>query len=86
MAPQTRGMFFPKVVIERDSESEESSSEEEEDTGEECSQVKEKDDENIAEEASTSTKKQPMVISLKKVCKVSHPTPFPLSLCFLTRK
>ncbi|XP_073062088.1 protein DAMAGED DNA-BINDING 2 [Primulina eburnea] len=96
MAPQRRGMLLPQVVIENDSESEETSSEEEEEEEEECSQVKEKDDENMAEEASTSTKK-PITISLKKVCKVckrpGHEAGFrgatyidcPMKPCFLCK-
>ncbi|PIN05551.1 hypothetical protein CDL12_21904 [Handroanthus impetiginosus] len=105
MAPQTRGMSFPKVLIERESDTEESSSEEEEveededegenDVGEESNEehVEEKD------EPSTSTKsrRQPITISLKKVCKVckkpGHEAGFrgatyidcPMKPCFLCK-
>ncbi|XP_057772470.1 protein DAMAGED DNA-BINDING 2 [Salvia miltiorrhiza] len=80
MAPQTRGSSFPKIVIERDSDTEESSEEEleqdedEEDVDDEVQnhagegsdedQVEEKD------EASTSTKRKKDLITLKRVCKV----------------
>lgn len=86
MAPQTRGMSFPKVLIERDSDSEESSSEEEEDEENDDDEVQkhageeESDEEQVEEkdEASTSTKsrREPITISLKKVCKVNLATMF----------
>ncbi|KAL6577124.1 DNA damage-binding protein 2 [Orobanche minor] len=102
MAPQTRGMSFPKVVIERDSDTEESSSSEEgehegvevqNDTGEES------DEEHVDEkdEASTNAKREPITISLKKVCKVckksGHEAGFrgatyidcPMKPCFLCK-
>ena len=77
MAPQTRRMEFPKVIIERDSDSEQSSSDEEQEEeiveGEES-----KNSENEAKnEVVLNAKrkgKAPMTISLKKVCKVSVPS------------
>ncbi|GLT81707.1 hypothetical protein SLE2022_001430 [Rubroshorea leprosula] len=85
MAPQNRRTSFPKVLIERDTDSERSSSDEEEE-GEEEPQSEEEDDgdeeeeetvlesENrkANEEASDAKKKgkAPITISLKKVCKV----------------
>lgn len=79
MAPQTRGLSFPKIVIERDSDSEESSEDEEEqeEIDEEVqNDAEEASDEEQAEEkveASPSTKRrrEPITISLKKVCKVN---------------
>jgi len=70
MAPQTRNQF-PKVVIERDSDSEPSSSEEEEEDQEE-EEVVESENGERKEEASDEKKngKAPITISLKKVCKV----------------
>ncbi|GFP80587.1 protein damaged DNA-binding 2 [Phtheirospermum japonicum] len=107
MAPQTRGMSFPKVVIERDSDTEESSSEDEDDElqndaveeSDEEQLVADDDDNNKDEEASTSTKtkRQPITISLKKVCKVckkpGHEAGFkgatyidcPMKPCFLCK-
>ncbi|CAJ1970632.1 unnamed protein product [Sphenostylis stenocarpa] len=77
MAPLTRRTAFPKVLIERDSDSEQSSSEEEE--GEE-EVLEEEDDgvttanektENLEEDSDIKRKgKAPITISLKKVCKV----------------
>ncbi|KAL3850595.1 hypothetical protein ACJIZ3_012477 [Penstemon smallii] len=104
MAPQTRGVSFPKIVIERDSDSEQSSSSSEDedevqnDAGEESEKVDEVEvvDES---EASTSAKsrRQPISISLKKVCKVckkpGHEAGFrgatyidcPMKPCFLCK-
>ncbi|XP_043725212.1 protein DAMAGED DNA-BINDING 2 isoform X2 [Telopea speciosissima] len=83
MPPQTRRMAFPKIVIERDTDSEQSSSEEEEEE-EAPSAVAEEDEEEVAEkanggkmggklmDASDAKKKEkaPITISLKNVCKV----------------
>ncbi|KAK7385521.1 hypothetical protein VNO78_31243 [Psophocarpus tetragonolobus] len=77
MAPVTRRDSFPKVLIERDSDSEQSSSEEEED--DEMLQDEEDDAVTTANRkaekldvASDSTRKgkAPITICLKKVCKV----------------
>lgn len=82
MPPQTRRTSFPKVVIERDIDSEESSSDEE-DIDEEDDVVGEEevtepnaDEEDGEEEQETSVakKKTPITISLKKVCKVCKRT------------
>lgn len=78
MAPRTRASSFPNVVIERDSDTEESSEEEEEeedvDDGVQNDAEEASDEERVKneEEASTSTKRkrEPITISLKKVCKV----------------
>ncbi|KAI3461648.1 hypothetical protein Pfo_018311 [Paulownia fortunei] len=102
MAPQTRGMSFPKVLIERESDSEESTSEEEEVDDEVQNDAGEESDEEHVEEkdeASTSTKsrREPITISLKKVCKVckkpGHEAGFrgatyidcPMKPCFLCK-
>jgi DNA damage-binding protein 2 len=75
MAPQTRNQF-PKVVIEKDSDSEPSSSEEEEEDqeeeDEEEEEVVESEIRERKEEALDEKKKgkAPITISLKKVCKV----------------
>ncbi|KDP46502.1 hypothetical protein JCGZ_08474 [Jatropha curcas] len=86
MAPQTRRMAFPKVVIERETDSEQSSSdddgdieEEEEEDGPQ-SEVSEEEEEGGGEngngdknEEDLGSKKKgkaPITISLKKVCKV----------------
>ncbi|GLT73344.1 hypothetical protein SLA2020_452110 [Shorea laevis] len=73
MAPQTRNQF-PKVVIERDSDSEPSSSDEEEDQEEEDEEeevVKSENGERKEEALDEKKKgKAPITISLKKVCKV----------------
>lgn len=79
MAPQRRRTAFPKVVIERDTDSEQSSSEDEEVDQEEGpvsesdSQEEEVRAENGNEEKFDARKKgkSPITISLKKVCKVS---------------
>ena len=79
MPPQTRRTSFPKVVIERDTDSEESSSDEDEiDEGddvvgeEEVTEPKADEEEGEEEqEKSVTKKKTPITISLKKVCKVS---------------
>ncbi|KAJ0020433.1 hypothetical protein Pint_32559 [Pistacia integerrima] len=82
MAPQTRRLAFPKVVIERDSDTEQSSSddegqEEEEEEGplsesESEEEGKENGFEEKSEENFDAKKKgkAPITISLKKVCKV----------------
>lgn len=75
MAPQTRRMSFPTVLIERDSDSEESSSEDEDEDGEvQNEDVEESEEERVEEkdEASkaTTSRREPITISLKKVCKV----------------
>lgn len=106
MAPQTRGLSFPKIVIERDSDTEESSEDEEEqeEIDEEVQNDAEEasDEEQAAEKvgASPSTKRQrrePITISLKKVCKVckkpGHEAGFrgatyidcPMKPCFLCK-
>ncbi|KAL0370658.1 UNVERIFIED_CONTAM: protein DAMAGED DNA-BINDING 2 [Sesamum angustifolium] len=111
MARRTRGMSFPKVLIERDSDSEESSSSEEEEEEDVEEEEKEAEVENDAgeesdeghveekDEPSTSTKsrKKPITISLKKVCKVckkpGHEAGFrgatyidcPMKPCFLCK-
>ncbi|KAL0391211.1 UNVERIFIED_CONTAM: protein DAMAGED DNA-BINDING 2 [Sesamum calycinum] len=104
-------MSFPKVLIERDSDSEESSSSEEEEEEDVEEEEKEAEVENDAgeesdeghveekDEPSTSTKsrKKPITISLKKVCKVckkpGHEAGFrgatyidcPMKPCFLCK-
>lgn len=78
MAPQTRRMAFPRVVIERDTDTEQSSSEDEEEDREEgpFSESEEEVTENgceekIEEDLDAKRKgKAPITISLKKVCKV----------------
>jgi len=86
MAPVTRRTAFPKVLIERDSESEQSSSEEEGEEEEEriLEEEEEEDDDDDDGVTTTSEKtenlevgsdankkgKAPITISLKKVCKV----------------
>ncbi|KAH6836638.1 damaged DNA binding 2 [Perilla frutescens var. hirtella] len=104
MAPQTRGTSFPKIVIERDYDTEESSEEEEEheEDDEALNDSEEASDEERLEEkdeASTSTKKrrEPITISLKRVCKVckkpGHEAGFrgatyidcPMKPCFLCK-
>lgn len=85
MPPQTRRASFPKIVIERDTDSEESSSEEEEETVEEEEELNEekrgkvedevvKGDSGGKGEQSLDMKRKrvgSISISLKKVCKVS---------------
>lgn len=81
MAPQTRRMPFPKVVIERETDSEESSDEELDDEEEDDDDdvVEDKEEEKYEEEeklevASLVLKKKgktPITLTLKKVCKVS---------------
>lgn len=83
MAPVTRRVSFPKVLIERDSDSEQSSSEEEEEeTLEEEEETLEEEDgvtengkiEKLEVGLDTNRKGKALItISLKKVCKV---TPF----------
>ena len=77
MAPQTRrAPSFPKIVIERDSDTEDSS-EDEEDFDDEVQKLagEASDEEQLEEkdEASTSAKRkrEPITISLKRVCKVN---------------
>jgi DNA damage-binding protein 2 len=82
MAPQTRRLTFPKVFIERETDSEPSSSDEEEEEEE----VEEEEEEKVVEnknvdeermEESLEAKKKgkaPITISLKKVCKVKRLT------------
>lgn len=86
MAPQTRRMAFPRVVIERDTDTEQSSSEDEEEDQEEgplseSEEVTENGrEEKIEEDLDAKRKgKAPITISLKKVCKVS---PFKKKLIF----
>ncbi|TKY56462.1 DAMAGED DNA-BINDING 2 [Spatholobus suberectus] len=77
MAPLSRRTAFPKVLIERDSDSEQSSSEEEEE--EETPEEEEEDGVTAANEKTEKLEvgsdanrkgKVPITISLKKVCKV----------------
>ncbi|KAL8027096.1 hypothetical protein ABFX02_14G073400 [Erythranthe guttata] len=82
MAPHTRGSrSFPKVLIERDSDTEESSSEDDGDGGEvqnDAVEESEEEEEDVVEEeeekdepsTSTINRRKPITISLKKVCKV----------------
>ncbi|CAK9164213.1 unnamed protein product [Ilex paraguariensis] len=82
MPSQSRRASFPKVVIERDADSEESSSEEEvEDddvqTEEEEEEVAEEPENVVKVEVVSGSKKReraPITISLKKVCKVCKKT------------
>lgn len=83
MSPQTRRMSFPKVLIERDTDSEQSSSsdEEEEAEAEEAPHSEEEEASEdvtgkVIEEDSVAKKKgkAPITISLKKVCKVCKKT------------
>ncbi|KAL9140936.1 hypothetical protein ABFS82_14G070300 [Erythranthe guttata] len=81
MAPHTRGSrSFPKVLIERDSDTEESSSEDDGDGGEvqnDAVEESEEEEEDVVEEeeekdepsTSTINRRKPITISLKKVCK-----------------
>ncbi|GAA0183963.1 damaged DNA-binding protein [Lithospermum erythrorhizon] len=80
MPPETRARTFPKVVIMRDTDSEQSSSDDEQ---EEEHILEQEEDEQVVskvkdEEASTSTKRKnervPITISLKKKCKVCKGT------------
>ncbi|KAL4297327.1 hypothetical protein GQ457_11G019410 [Hibiscus cannabinus] len=72
MAPQKRRTAFPKVLIERDTDSEQSSSddEEEEDPPSEEENVEKTEDFNDSKKKG----KSPITISLKKVCKVCKRT------------
>ncbi|KAJ4834688.1 DNA damage-binding protein 2 [Turnera subulata] len=78
MAPQTRRMAFPKVLVERDTDSEESSSDDEEEVEEEEGPQSESEEEKVVvtkggNGATVEEKKKgkaPITISLKKVCKV----------------
>lgn len=73
MAPQTRRTTFPKVLIERDTDSEQSSSEEEEEEEDPPSEEEENENEEKIEDSNDLKKKgkATITISLKKVCKVS---------------
>lgn len=81
MAPQTRRMPFPKVVIERETDSEESSDEELDDEEEDDDDdvVEDKEEEIYEEEEKLEVPslvlkkkgKTPITLTLKKVCKVS---------------
>ncbi|EXC01441.1 Protein DAMAGED DNA-BINDING 2 [Morus notabilis] len=96
MAPQTRRTSFPKVIIEKDTDSEQSSSEEEE---EEEGEVSEGENGKEVEETLDAKRKgkSPICISLKKVCKVckkaGHEAGFkgatyidcPMKPCFLCK-
>lgn len=82
MAPRTRRGSFPRVVIERDTESEESSSSSEEEDPEpevqeeeEGEEVAEVENGEKVEEGLGSKKKErvPITIALTKVCKVRLP-------------
>ena len=84
MAPQTRRMTFPNVVIERDTDSEPSSSDEEEEDHEEEEEEEEeegkvldnKNEERMEQSLEAKKKgKTPITISLKKVCKVKEALP-----------
>ena len=85
MAPQTRRMTFPNVVIERDTDSEPSSSDEEEEDHEEVEEEEEEEEGKVLDnkneermEESLEAKKKgktPITISLKKVCKVKEALP-----------
>lgn len=80
MAPQTRAASFPKVLIERDSDSEDSSSDEDVDDGgdelgqesdeDEAVQEKDEDEDELQPSTSSKTVRKPITISLKRVCKV----------------
>ncbi|KAB5520394.1 hypothetical protein DKX38_024713 [Salix brachista] len=110
MAPRTRRVAFPKVLIERDTDSEQSSSSDDENELEENegppseSEPEEEDStkngngERIKEDLSLKRKgKEPITISLKKVCKVckkpGHEAGFrgatyidcPMKPCFLCK-
>ncbi|GMJ15483.1 damaged DNA binding 2 [Hibiscus trionum] len=77
MAPQPRRTAFPKVLIERDTDSEQSSSdddEEEEDPPSEEENGNEKEDKTEDFNDSKKKGKSPITISLKKVCKVCKRT------------
>lgn len=87
MAPQTRRVAFPRVIIERDTDSEISSSggeEEEEEEDDPAAEIEEEEEdprtenenEGEIEEALDAKKKgkAPITISLKKVCKVCKRT------------
>ncbi|KAM7255868.1 hypothetical protein ACFE04_011609 [Oxalis oulophora] len=68
MAPETRNRLFPKVVIERDTESEQSSSDDEEEEEEE-DPVKEETKNEVGFDLMKKGK-VPITITLKKCCKV----------------
>lgn len=86
MAPTTRSLSFPRVIVEKDTDSEQSSSEEEEDDDEERlhDEGEDEDEEENGkhsenegqriEEESNNKGKAPITISLKKVCKVCKRT------------
>ncbi|XVF68986.1 hypothetical protein PTKIN_Ptkin11bG0045300 [Pterospermum kingtungense] len=99
MAPHTRRTTFPKVLIERDTDSEQSSSEEEEEEQEEDPPSEEEENEEKIEDSNDPKKKgkATITISLKKVCKVckkaGHEAGFkgatyidcPMKPCFLCK-
>lgn len=66
MAPQSRTSWFPEVVIDGDTESEESSSSD-------ADEEEVLPEETIEEESKKNKGKTPITISLKKVCKVCIP-------------
>ncbi|PNX79514.1 damaged DNA-binding protein [Trifolium pratense] len=81
MAPVTRRTSFPKVVIERDSDSEQSSSDEEQEEDETLEEEQEQEEENGVIENAKIEKlevgfdanrkgKTPITLTLRKVCKV----------------
>ncbi|KAM3382321.1 protein DAMAGED DNA-BINDING 2 [Capsicum galapagoense] len=67
MAPQSRTSWFPEVVIDGDTESEESSSSD-------ADEEEVLPEETIEEESKKNKGKTPITISLKKVCKVCKKT------------
>ncbi|XP_050237949.1 protein DAMAGED DNA-BINDING 2 [Mercurialis annua] len=100
MAPQTRRLAFPQVVIERDTDSESSEDEDENDieVNESESEPEVEETTNIEEDLNSKKKlKAPITISLKKVCKVckkpGHEAGFkgatyidcPMKPCFLCK-
>ncbi|KAG6382828.1 hypothetical protein SASPL_157463 [Salvia splendens] len=103
MAPQTRRVpSFPKIVIERDSDTEESSEEEEDlmmksRNSPERRRTKSKRRKRMRPSTSTKRKREPITISLKRVCKVckqsGHEAGFrgatyidcPMKPCFLCK-
>ncbi|PWA42618.1 Damaged DNA binding 2 [Artemisia annua] len=76
MTARTRRTLFPKVVIERDTDTDESSDDEEEleaenDVVESGDEEEEEEVENEGSDEKSDVKgKAPITISLKKVCKV----------------
>ena len=79
MAPVTRRTVFSKVLIERDSESEQSSSEEEDDDGVTTASER---TENLGVGSDANREgKAPITISLKKVCKITFFFSFNFFVC-----